>query len=106
MNLYNSSYNLNARGLSVSPGQVAIIAYLRVIRCERFFVYMTALLNFCQSSRVKSAMGTLAESIDSTLCAKFFPRRTMRRNRYRDETDIYTMNYCTSNEHNMLSIIS
>ena len=86
------------RGTSVSLGQVAMIAYLYVTRRERFFTYMMfGAIKFLPSMSHK--MGTLAESIDSTLCSKFFLSEPC------DAIviDTYTTSCRMSNGHNMPS---
>ena len=41
MNLCNLSCNLNARGLYISLGEMAMIAYPYIIFCERLLTHMT-----------------------------------------------------------------
>jgi len=80
---------IRMRGASKSPRQVAMIAYPCVVKREWFFAHMAVLSNFCQSSRVKSGMGTLVDKTVFTLCAKFQSSSTNHLNRYCDENNIY-----------------
>jgi len=75
-------------GTSVSTSQMAMIAYLLVIRRERFFAHVTV----CGAVKffiVEIYMGTLAARIQFTLCAKSLSclinhtmQSLLRRNRY------------------------
>jgi len=74
MQIPNLDYNLSARGLCIArlSGNNCISAYCLVQTVSRRY---DNVLNFCQSSYVKSAVGrfhTLAEIIDIVHCAPNF----------------------------------